>query len=231
MILSEARMALSLLTRLPVGRIAPAPTMAAAAWAYPLAGLAVGAIMALAFQIGGWFDLPQLTRAFLAMIAGVVATGALHEDGLADCADAIGGRTRARRLEIMRDSRIGSFGTVALVLVLGLQAAVITNAWVLVAAAVISRGFLPVLMLWMPQARPDGFGANAVRGLQGNRVAASVGLTLVAGLVGGMGMLVAAFAMQWGVAMVARRALGGLTGDVLGAAQVLGMTAALIAAA
>ena len=119
---TEVQLALMLLTRLPAGRIDPAPTIAAAAWAFPLAGAVVGVLQALVLIAAIGLGLPMAMAAGLALAAGVLATGGLHEDGLADCADGFGGgRSPARKLEIMRDSRIGSYGALALILGLGLR--------------------------------------------------------------------------------------------------------------
>ena len=119
----EARLAFMLLTRLPMGQMAEAPPLAASVWAYSVVGAMVGALAGLVFSFAAWAGLPPVTAGLLAIGAGVLLTGAMHEDGLADLADGFGGgHTRERKLEIMRDSRIGSYGVVALVLALGLRA-------------------------------------------------------------------------------------------------------------
>jgi adenosylcobinamide-GDP ribazoletransferase len=126
-------LALQFFTRIPVtGRLArwvgysPAMLRASAAH-FPAVGWVVGAIGALAFALASavW---PPVVAAVLATVATVLATGAFHEDGLADVADGLGGtQDRARALEIMRDSRIGAFGAIALVLALGLKLALLTT--------------------------------------------------------------------------------------------------------
>src|SRR5204863_1906899 len=106
-----------------------------------------------------------------AVTAGIALTGALHEDGLADTADGFGGgRDRDDKLRIMRDSRQGSFGVVALVLSIALRAAALGTigepihvTLALIAAHAASRGVLPVLMHVLTPARPDGLGASAGR--------------------------------------------------------------------
>src|SRR6516165_4237398 len=109
--------ALRFFTRLRVG--APTPEVALdmdrIAWAAPVAGAVVGLIGALVLALTAPLGLPPLLRAGLATAALVAATGALHEDGLADLADGFGGgSTRERKLEIMRESRIGAYGAAAL---------------------------------------------------------------------------------------------------------------------
>ena len=232
--LAEAHLAVLLLTRLPMPRLAdPAPTLAQSVWAYPLAGLVVGAISALALFVTLALGLPPSLAAGLAVTVQVVVTGALHEDGLADVADGFwGGRDVARRLEIMRDSRIGSYGVAALVLSLGLRwqgvAALAATSPALAGAgliglAMLSRAACGLLMAALPPARPDGMGRYAA-GAAWKRVIAGGALGLGAAL--GLGLplvpiLIVQLALVVGLAQIARAKIGGQTGDVLGTAQQL----------
>jgi len=122
----DVRDALRFFTRAPLGdpsRDAPLD-INRGAWAAPVAGAAVGLAGALVLALTAKLGLPAFMRAGLATATLVVATGGLHEDGIADVADGFGGgATRADKLEIMRDSRIGAFGATALFLSLGLRAA------------------------------------------------------------------------------------------------------------
>ncbi|WP_207101909.1 adenosylcobinamide-GDP ribazoletransferase [Paracoccus shandongensis] len=226
--LAEARLAVILLTRVPFGRLRdPVPPLGAAAWAFPLAGLPVGLIAGAVMWAALAAGLSPLIAGGLALGAQVMATGALHEDGLADICDGFwGGATRERRLQIMRDSRIGSYGTVGLVLTLGLRwlgLAALAEAQAVaavVAVAMASRVAPVVLMAGLPAARADGLGA------QGGTV--GIRAVLLAALIGGLPMLVvpqgaaalvfAALAVT-ALALVARQKIGGQTGDVLGAGQ------------
>src|SRR5690348_3107689 len=116
--------ALRFFTRLRMGeRDSSAPLdIDRIAWAAPVAGVVVGLIGALALALTTLLGLPPILRAGLATAALVIATGALHEDGLADVADGFGGgATRARKLEIMRDSRVGAYGAIAIALALILR--------------------------------------------------------------------------------------------------------------
>src|SRR5262249_46611727 len=123
--IGDVRVALGFLTRLPVGATG---SLAAAAWAFPVAGLVVGGVAALIFALAAWLSLPPAVAAILAIAAAIALTGALHEDGAVDSADGLaGGGDPEHRLAIMRDSRIGSFGVIALVLVLGLRAAALAT--------------------------------------------------------------------------------------------------------
>lgn len=233
--------ALGLLTRLPVpvdGDRAMARG-AAAGWAYPLAGAVVGVLAGAVHWLAAWLGLPPALTAVLAVATLVIVTGALHEDGLADAADGLwGGWTRARRLEIMRDSRIGSYGVVALVLGLGLRTGALATlppalVWpALIACGALSRAGMVALWAAVPPARPDGLSAGA--GQPGHATAA-LALALgagVAALACGVPGLIAALSGLAGTALtgaIARAKIGGQTGDILGATQQMAEIAALLA--
>lgn len=235
--LAQAQLAIVLLTRVPFGRLRdPVPPLAAAAWAFPLAGLIVGLIAGGVMWAALALGLSPLVAGGLALGAQAMATGALHEDGLADICDGFwGGAAPERRLQIMRDSRIGSYGTVGLILTLGLrwlglEALAEMQAVVAVIAVAMASRVAPVaLMGWLPAARADGLGA------QGRTVGARS--ILAAALLGGLPMLllpqgwVALGAASLAVAVLARIArakIGGQTGDVLGAGQQVAEIALLL---
>ncbi|MCB1343217.1 MAG: adenosylcobinamide-GDP ribazoletransferase [Pseudooceanicola sp.] len=236
----EALVALVLLTRLPLPAL-PARAFAVqarAGWAFALAGLVVGGIGCLVGLVALSAGLPGVLAAGLCLFAQVVVTGAMHEDGLADVADGFwGGFTRERRLEIMKDSRTGSYGVLALVLSVGLRWGALASLLevapgAVIAAACLSRGLLPGLMTALPQARPGGLSAKV--GVPGWIVAAAalgLGLGLAAGFggIGALSGLAAALVAVAALAAVARVKIGGQTGDVLGAAQQLGEIAVLLA--
>ncbi len=235
----EARLALMLLTRLPAGRLAePAPSLADARWAYPLVGLVVGAIAA-ATQAGALaVGLGPLPAAILALTVAALATGALHLDGLADFADGIGGgRDRAHALLIMRDSRIGSYGVIALILAMGLAATGLadlppeTAPAVLLLAATGSRLAMLVVLDRLPPAREDGLGRSASGTAPGAWLPGGVAVALIAVWIGPAAIpaLVAVAIAAVAVARLALRRIGGQTGDVLGATQVTAEVACLLA--
>jgi adenosylcobinamide-GDP ribazoletransferase len=239
----------SFLTRLPLTAWSRAPvdalppSLAESAWAFPLVGLVVGLIGGIAYAIAGALDLPPLACALIAIAATMLATGALHEDGLADTADGFGGgTTRERKLEIMRDSRIGSFGVIVLVLSIGLRTAALANVgghWhvlgALIAAHALGRGVLPMAMRQLAPARGDGLGAGAGQpeynaafiALGIALVIAVIGIGIRAGLIAAIIAALVAIAIGW----LAERQIGGQTGDVLGAIEQGAETAALLAAA
>jgi adenosylcobinamide-GDP ribazoletransferase len=235
----EARLALMLLTRLPAGRLAePAPTLADARWAYPLVGLVVGAIAAAAQAGALAVGLGPLASAVVALTVATLVTGALHLDGLADFADGIGGgRDRAHALLIMRDSRIGSYGVIALILALGLAATGLADAppeaapAVLLLAATGSRLAILVVLDRLPPAREDGLGRSAAGNAPGAWMPGAGAVALLAMWIGPASipaiitMALAALA----VSRLARRRIGGQTGDVLGATQVTAEVGCILA--
>jgi adenosylcobinamide-GDP ribazoletransferase len=235
------------LTRLPIrprGAL-PDDAVVRAAWTFPLAGAVVGLAGAAAAGAAGLLGLPPLAGALLAIAATMAMTGALHEDGLADTADGLGGgRTRERKLEIMKDSRIGSYGVLALVIGVGLRAAALgelmADPWPHLAAALVaahagSRALLPFAMRSLPPARPDGLAASiGVPSSAAAMTAVVLGTVAVFWALGDrlglLGFVAAALGMV-AVGVLAHRQLGGYTGDVLGAAQQVGETMLLLAAA
>ncbi len=230
--LDDLLAAFQLLTRLPAGVTGdarPAPDLRRMIWAFPVVGAVVGALGGLAYGVGYGLGCPPMLAAVFALGAQVLVTGAMHEDGLADTADGFGGgATRERKLEIMRDSRIGSYGVIALVLALALRIAAITAVAmpgpvmiVLIAAGSLGRGAIVGLMLMLSPARRDGL---ASQGAAPDRRAAATGITIACAAallllpIGAASAAIFAAALAGlVVAWLARRQIGGHTGDVLGA--------------
>ncbi|UWQ78305.1 adenosylcobinamide-GDP ribazoletransferase [Leisingera sp. S132] len=236
----DVLLALVLLTRLPLPQL-PAQAFqrqAKAAWAFPLAGLAVALPAALLAALALAAGLPAMVAAGLALAVQVMLTGAMHEDGLADTADGLwGGFTRERRLEIIRDSRIGAYGVIALILGLGLRwsglAALFDAAgvWPLLALALLSRAVMPALMAALPNARSAGLSQTVGRpGTLPCLLAAGLAILLSLPLIGGTAFA-AALAMgaaAAGLGRVAKAKIGGQTGDILGASQQVAEIAGLL---
>ncbi len=234
--------ALRFLSRLPVPLAdAPEGAMQRALRYYPLAGAVIGLSGGIVYMVAATI-LPPLVAAALALAVHLLVTGALHEDGLADTADGLGGgATKARALEIMRDSRTGVYGAAAIVLSLILRTAALAAfaplagffAWI--AVQTIGRlAILPALAL-TDYARAEGL-ASAVSGRPTPAdlaVACATGIAVVVvatGAAGIVAIIVAAAAaglMLW--RLVAR--LGGYTGDGLGAVEQIAEIAALVALA
>jgi len=221
----DPRAAVALLTRIPVGHTGAADPAGAVGW-FPAVGLLV-AVVSMAARAVLEPVLGPATATTAAVLVGVVITGALHEDGLADSVDGLwGGTTPERRLEIMRDSRIGTYGVIALVGELALRSTLLASVGLdgfvraVVTADVLGRLAPLVLAAWLAPARDDGQGAHL-------RPASIVGWTLaattaLAATVASTGMwtaaLVATAALTtWTVGRIARVRIGGVTGDVFGA--------------
>jgi adenosylcobinamide-GDP ribazoletransferase len=233
-LLRDCKVALAFLTRLPMREEPPwgAADLAASVPWFPMVGAAIGLAGGLAYGLAVWLGLPPLPAAAVALVATIWATGALHEDGLADVADGLGGgRTREDKLAIMRDPRIGSYGALALVLAVLARAGAIAAvaepsavAAALVAAGAGSRATLPAVMAALPPARLDGLAASAgrphpLRAAAAFLIAALLALILLGGAA--PAALTAGALGALAVALLARRQIGGYTGDVLGAIQQL----------
>lgn len=241
--LAEAPLAaVTFLTRLPLGpaRDPDPDALPRAAPFFPLVGAALGLAVGGA-AIGLAQVLPPPLAGLLAVALELVLTGALHVDGLADSADGLGGRDREHSLTIMRDHSLGAYGASALALdlaVKGTALGTLTEAQVLgpiVAALAISRAAPLPLARLLPYARADGGTGAVLAGKIGTApVLAGVGLaTAVAFVVAGadaLFLLVCAVAATAGVGVFARRRLGGVTGDVFGAATELTATCCLVVA-
>ncbi len=230
-IASELAQCLRVYSRLPVPRVPgeadphAAPDFTTVVRVLPIAGAIINCTGALALGVAIWLGLPALVAATIAVAMLVLATGAFHEDGLADVADGFGGgHSVARKLEIMRDSGIGAYGGVALVLSIVLRIALLA-ALALIASGAVSRaaGLVPVWAL--PNARTDGKSASVGRPTDRTMAIASLlalgtGLLLLVPSQGvprtvlaiGLAALVA-----WPVCRLSRRMIGGQTGDVAGA--------------
>jgi adenosylcobinamide-GDP ribazoletransferase len=230
--------AVTFLTRVPLGRFVAtdAQDVARGAPLFPGVGAAVGAAGA-GFALLLQPPLTPLLAAALATASVVALTGAFHLDGLADTLDATGGMTRERSLEIMRDSRIGSFGAAGLALALLVRVAAIAQLVAsggvlggMVAAGAVSRGAAVALAGTMPYARESGGVLTGRAGLWGAPVAAAV--ALLALRLDGLAVIGAAAAVAVLLGLVFKAWLGGVTGDTLGAtSEVTELVALLVAAA
>jgi adenosylcobinamide-GDP ribazoletransferase len=224
--------AVQLLTRVPIRLDAPPAEeeqARAAAW-FPLVGAGVGVAAALGAKLAALLHLPSLAP-WAALLAAVLVTGGFHEDGLADTADGLfGGHDRARRLAIMRDSRLGTYGVLALVLALGSQVAATSailpsHLWrVLIAAHAFSRAAaLPLTLLPYARVDEDGLGKPLARRVPLAAIVFALGAGVVAllvclPLVNAVAIVVIACAVIVACAARFLRDLGGATGDTLGAA-------------
>jgi adenosylcobinamide-GDP ribazoletransferase len=242
--IDDVRLSFMVLTRIPVGKavIGPSATLARAVWAYPVAGAFVGASAGAVYVMAAMAALPTPVAAAIALMASVFVTGALHEDGLADFADGLGGgRDRDSKLTIMRDSRIGTYGAVALALSFLIRWSSIPTlgtpeeilfAWI--AAGALSRASIAIILWSLPPARLDGLGAAAARPPRWSIVSAlALGLFIAFAAMGihAVPLILATLAITAVVFALAKRHLNGHTGDVLGAGALSSECLCLVAAA
>ena len=233
-------MALRYLTIVPIPGGAPSceGPGASAAW-FPVVGLAIGALLVLVDRATTALFAPLLA-ALLVVTAWKLVTGGLHLDGVADCFDGLVGHDPAHRLAIMRDSRIGAFGAVGLILFLLLEVAAVTGIdararWrALLVAPVVGRA-MPPLLARMFAAAPSGHGARfrAELGPAAPAVAMAIAVVVAIGVLGASGVLALAAGIALATALGAfmMRRLGGVTGDVHGAAVEFAELAVLLVVA
>lgn len=222
------------------------PAFSRAAWLVPIAGALLALPPAVLLALCGLTDLPALAAALLAAAFAMMLTGALHEDGLADVADGFfGAQQRERRLEIMKDSRIGAFGALALIVSVGLRIVLLaalverlgagTAALLLILAEAASRAAMVGVWTALPPARRDGLAVAS--GQPSPRAAVAAALIGMAALLVGLAVrpapaillaLLLALLSAAGMARLARSRIGGHTGDVLGATQQVALLALLL---
>lgn len=240
-IVDDIALCLAFYTRLPIP-VSGERNFAGAQWAAPVAGLAVGLIGGFVFLVADFFGLPPTISAALALASTIAVTGALHEDGLSDTADGFGGgNTRERKLEIMRDSRIGTFGAAALIFSILLRwsalAALATPGLALcalIASHTAGRAMMPLFLWAVTPARTDGLAANAgaipdaAVYLAG--AVAAVLLLLTLGFTAAVFSAAALGLLFFAMRRLCERHIGGQTGDVLGAVEQLTEIAILLIA-
>jgi adenosylcobinamide-GDP ribazoletransferase len=222
------------------------PDLARIGWMAPFAGAIIGALGSLALVVAQGLGLPHFVGAALAVGALVAITGALHEDGLADVADGFGGgASRLRKLEIMRDSRIGTFGGAALCFALILRVGALAALYdeglgaacaALILASAAGRAFALSPLAILDPARADGLGASAGRLETGVAPQAGAGAFIIAMVLGVLSLGFAQALLACGLALaaalaltgLARRQIGGQTGDVAGACEQVAEIACLV---
>jgi adenosylcobinamide-GDP ribazoletransferase len=222
--------AVRFLTRIPVPDTTYDPDALARSVVYfPLVGLLVGGLAVLVARVlEGHLARPVVALAVVLFL--VLVTGGLHEDGLADAADGFGGGwTRERILLIMRDSRIGSYGAIALCLSLGARVLLLGTMapgrvfGTLVAAQVLCRWTVLPLSAWLPSARVDAVGEGARLAGKTSWAAVGVGTVVAFGITGfllrwnAIGPVIAVCIIVWVTGWLYQAKIGGVTGDCFGA--------------
>ena len=251
-VVDDMKSALGFLTRLPESILGPVtavrPDFRRAARVFPLVGAVVGLIGGATLMVADWLGLPPAIAASLAVLATVIVTGGLHEDGLADTADGFGGgRTAAEKLEIMDDSRIGAFGGTALIFSLLLRVEALTGfaAWsptraglALIVAETVSRAAMVRLWHALPAARTSGLshetGAPDQSAMLTALAIAAAAIVLLAvpaiGLRGALLGTALVVAAAYGFTRLTAQLIGGRTGDTLGCCQQIALVAFLAGA-
>lgn len=227
--------ALTFLTILPAPRFRyPEGGLGVTGHWFPVIGLLIGGLL-WAVQAAAATVFEPLLTGLLVTVAWAVLTGGLHLDGLADCGDGLlASVSRERRLEILRDPRLGSFGAITLFLALLLKAAAAGSAsgLALLLAPTWARWLLLVVAR-RPQARPGGLGATFAAGMTSTTLPVALAAPVLLLVFGGafwpsLGALILAALVSLGIMRMAQARLGGVTGDVLGLTVELSEIAVLL---
>ena len=237
----EFCIATMMLTRLPVPSITRSvPALNEAMWAFPLIGLIVSAGAASIGSLALYCGLPPLIACCLTLAAAAILTGALHEDGLADMADGFGaGGTAARISAIMKDSQIGSYGALSLILIVIMRVSVLTELTYsalgfgicFILASMFGRGMAVILCSAYPVSSHASLGRAAAAPPRPALITSIlfwlIPLWLIAGSAGLIAACLGGALVLW-IGRTATAKLGGLTGDIIGSAILLSETAFLI---
>ncbi|MBL95665.1 MAG: Adenosylcobinamide-GDP ribazoletransferase [Alphaproteobacteria bacterium MarineAlpha3_Bin5] len=207
--------------------------------AFPIVGAFVGLISGLIMYLLLNANFPPLLCALGAITSQILITGALHEDGLADFTDGLGGgKDRQQCLAIMRDPRIGTFGVLALIFSVGFRVSALASIpaseilLALIAAGLCSRSFVPIPMIFLMPAHENGLGASA-----GKPEISAATTAILIGVVPlfffftfhqACLIIILCFAILVALMFIAQKKLGGFTGDVLGTMQQLTEAAVLV---
>ncbi|MBV2142869.1 adenosylcobinamide-GDP ribazoletransferase [Falsochrobactrum sp. TDYN1] len=249
-IIRDTIQSLGFLSRLPLPRDwldGAGDSLKTSIRAFPLAGAVLGLLAGIVLLLADYLRLPALACSFMTVGTLIAMTGALHEDGLGDTADGFfGAATPERRLEIMKDSRIGTFAALTLIIATGLKATLLaaimqragTGYAILALTGAEAASRAAMLALWhgLPSARPGGLADNLGSPKWETLVCAlGIGLGILAIAIvpaGGFTALLAALifttVLLYGFAKLCMARIGGQTGDTLGAAQQLGVLAILL---
>lgn len=228
-------LSLSFFTRIPIGkRDFGSLTLAQAAIAFPMVGAVIGLLDGGFYLLMLALGLPKIISAWLTVGFHLLLTGALHEDGFADTADALAtGRSIEQKLAIMKDSRIGSYGVLALIIIISLKAELIASLEgnlqslaVFIATGAASRAFMVLFMHYLPYARNNGLAAMSGKPTEINTlttiaIGSSV-LLLAASPTAVFSCVVTLFVAYVILRYVFTKHFGGITGDTLGASQQVG---------
>ena len=238
--------ALTFFSRIPLpedlaNRAAHDSGLNSAVTVFPLVGLLIGLLTGIVWYISSLL-FPPMLAAGLAIVAGALITGGLHEDGLADCADGLGGSAdREKALEIMRDSRLGSYGAIAIFASFGLRWAALASLspiagfFALLVAHSGSRTAIILAMKYASYARKEGLGQLASGELPSGgfetAIVISIVIAMLSGWILGLTALLLGLATAWLALKYMEKRLGGYTGDGLGAMEQIAEITILVALA
>ena len=227
---NQMKSAFIVLTRLPYIKIKDDDfDLRGSLWAFPIVGLVLGGILAIAAHWLYLLHMDPLVACGLLFLLLILMTGALHEDGLADFADSLGASVPERRLEIMRDSHIGTYGTLALIFSFAMRVYALSFVWeytellyIIIISLMASRGAMVFVPIFSAPARNDGLAASfknvsIYQLFIGQSMIAIVGYYLIGIHV--ILLLLVGIVVSFLVARFATAKLGGFTGDVLGATE------------
>lgn len=228
----EFLLALSFFTRLPIGkRDLSGVSLAGSVWAFPLVGAIIGLCGGMVYISSLYLSISPVVAAWLAVFSQIILTGGLHEDGLADTADGLAsGRTIEQKLAIMKDSRIGSYGVIALIIALSIRANSIASfpvslqtLLIFVIVGACSRGCIVVLMRALPSAKADGLAKSSGRPSYERTIAtllfALCSLLFIGNFLTVILAVSALTALCFIIYNIAKNNFGGITGDIYGATQ------------
>ena len=236
---SDVKIALGLLSRIPVGNQSEklksrGPNQL---WAFPVVGVLLGILACCIAELGIFLNLNNLAIGFLIVASTAITTGAMHFDGLADTLDGIwGGWSISQRLAIMKDSHIGVYGVVGLIVSVGLQAALYgqiikESVWPIIGIMAISRAVMVPMLAFLKNPRSEGLSSDV-----GQPKLQTVFLAMTLGIIASISSgawiaLGGAILAACTVGAIARNKIGGQTGDILGATQQTAEVFALICVA
>ena len=233
----DIHLALVFLTRLSWPALKEVRPLATVVWAFPLVGCLVGGLAGALFFALSYLGINGAVAILLILGLEIRLTGALHEDGLADIADGLGGGTnKESKLAIMKDSRIGSFGAIALLISLLLRFFILSGIenvlWALIYAHALSRALMPPMMYYLKPARDNGLAYGAGRPelwqiALGLMLGIGIGFWVFPLYQAGLSLLLGIVSLLYLIHLF-RQHLGGQTGDSLGAVQQITYIAILL---
>lgn len=228
--LNQLKTAFITLTRLPFLNIQDDDfDLKNSLWAFPIVGLVLGLLLAF---LTSWFisiNMDSFIGSGILIILLILVTGALHEDGLADSVDALGATDKDRRMQIMRDSQIGTYGTLALIVSFSMRVYAVSFIWeygqifsTLVISLMVSRGAMVFIPIFCQPARDNGM-ASAIKNIDikqlliGQLIIGIIGFFIIGSDV--IYLMLTGFVVAFLVARIAIHKIGGFTGDILGATE------------